>query len=128
MIAEEQQHQINNLIQSGKRQYGRSLNIALSQQRSQGVFKHTVISIAEQLFQDISVLFSSLDREVIAAITASDFNPLIDEIIEHALHSHRTSCALSNFEAEHKPDRTYIAEVLSEVDRKRNLFMQQIAV
>jgi hypothetical protein len=31
------------------------------------------------------------------------------------VNKHRTSCALSNFSGEHKPDKTYINEVMREI-------------
>jgi monoamine oxidase len=31
------------------------------------------------------------------------------------VNKHRTSCALSNFPGEHKPDKTYINEVMREI-------------
>ena len=47
------------------------------------------------------------------ALTA--FDGFVDEFLLFVVNKHRTSCALSNFPGEHKPDKAYINEVMREI-------------
>jgi monoamine oxidase len=53
---------------------------------------------------------SELTRQTLAV-----FDGFIDEFLLFVVDKHRTSCALSNFTNEHKPDRTYVNEVKREI-------------
>jgi monoamine oxidase len=53
---------------------------------------------------------SELTKHVLAA-----FDGFIDEFILFVVDKHRTSCALSNFPDEHKPDKTYLHQVRHDI-------------
>lgn len=115
-MLEEYQLMVNKIIQNNKRHYNQVVNIALSQQRSNGIFKYAVIGVLQQIYDDLIGLLKSLDPEQITAETkpmvTAAYNDVVSDIVEHALTTHRTSCALSNFAEEHKPSKAYIDDVL----------------
>jgi hypothetical protein len=43
------------------------------------------------------------------------FDNFVDEFLLLVVDKHRTSCALSNFLGEHKPDKTYVNEVRHDI-------------
>jgi monoamine oxidase len=53
---------------------------------------------------------SDLTKQALAA-----FDEFVDEFLLFVVDKHRTSCALSNFPGEHKPDKTYVNEVMREI-------------
>jgi monoamine oxidase len=53
---------------------------------------------------------SDLSKEALTA-----FDGFVDEFLLFVVDKHRTSCALSNFPGEHKPDKTYVNEVMREI-------------
>ena len=96
-------------LKSGmKRQYDRSANKDLSQQNPQNLFKRNTANILRQVYADVLAELQQLDfeckgdcleasvadlREQVLAV----FEGVAEELMQYALHKHRTSCALSNF-------------------------------
>jgi len=94
----------------------------LSRQQWDGCFQRNVLVVLEQAYDDalaylktltldstmsnVSRGLSDLTTELLMA-----FDDFIDEFLLFVVDKHRTSCALSNFPTEHKPDKAYINEV-----------------
>lgn len=108
-----------------KRQYEKRLTDDLSRQQSQGCFQRNVLAVLETFYDDAlrqlqSLPFdaspclnngmSDLTRQVLAA-----FHGIADEFLAFVVDKHRTSCALSNFPEEHKPDKVYVNNVQHDV-------------
>jgi monoamine oxidase len=120
MTLEAYQEKVKAIIQNSKYHYNQVIVLALSQHRSQGIFKYAVMGVLQQVYQDLLSLLESSELEECTtkeALTAA-YENLLNDIISHALHTHRTSCALSNFGDEHRPSERYIEEVreLAQVD------------
>ncbi len=125
------------LKQAMKRQYDRSINKDLSQQHWQGLFKRNVTLVLKQAYeealtqlQQLSVDAEQAETEQVAPLLSGgilqSFEGFNDELIQYALHKHRTSCALSNFPDEHNPSRDYIAEVLQETNQDWQVFVEHV--
>jgi hypothetical protein len=109
-----------------KQQYSMLLANDLSRQQWQGCFQRNVLITLEQMYNDafgqlqrlpfdagqhaVDKGMSALTKQVLAA-----FQGLVDEFLEFVVDKHRTSCALSNFPDEHKPDRDYVNEVKRDI-------------
>ncbi len=128
-MLEQYQQTVSNIIRNNKRHYNQVINIALSQQRSNGVFKYAVIGVLQQIYDDLLGLLRSLDPNQITpetkSLVVSAYDDVVNEIVEHALNTHRTSCALSNFADEHKPSQEYIADVLLQAQHDWHKFTEQ---
>lgn len=120
-----------------KRQYDRGVNKDLSQQNRQSVLKRNVTLVLKQAYNDALTQLQSQSIaadgvEVENALSTNTDHPLtplhgfIDELMQYALHKHRTSCALSNFPDEHKPSQEYIVEVLQAAEQDWQAFTQQV--
>lgn len=132
------EHYVSDLLPVIKRQYDRGVNRDLSQQRWQALFKRNVTSLLQQVYQDALAQLRQVtfDHECVVGQEEAGglskrvlkpFNTLIDELIQYAVHKHRSSCALSNFPEEHNPSQAYIAQVLQEVDRDWSVFVSQVS-
>ena len=109
-----------------RQQYEKRLTEDLSRQQWQGCFQRNVVAALESFYDDAlrrlhSIPFdareyevrngmSDLTRQILLA-----FNGVIDEFLLFVVDKHRTSCALSNFPEEHKPDKDYIHEVKRDI-------------
>lgn len=101
-----------------ERQYERLVNRDLSSQRWQGLLQRNVMLSLEQLFA------LSLDEIERLELTEADadihrqllsvYDNIIESFLQFAVQKHRTSCAISNFPSEHKPDNVYIEQVLTQ--------------
>ena len=120
-----------------KRQYDRSVNKDLSQQKSQGLFKRNVTAVLKQVYQgalqelgQLSLAGDELgSREgdaKLADLVFKPFDGIVEELIEYALQKHRTSCAMSNFPDEHNPSQEYIFEVIKQTGRDWSAFVAQL--
>jgi hypothetical protein len=105
------------------RQYDRQVNRDLARQRSDDLLLRNLVAVAEQAYADALRELRALpfDRQGItvtdglSALTPPALRPfdgMVDQLLEYVVHKHRTSCALSNFPAEHKPSPDYIAAVM----------------
>jgi len=109
-----------------KKQYQQLLAQDLSRQQWDGCFQRNVLAVLEQAYDEAFVYLktlsfdstatpinqglSDLSKQALAA-----FDGFIDDFLLFVVDKHRTSCALSNFPDEHKPDRTYVNEVKREI-------------
>ena len=109
-----------------KKQYEQLLAQDLSRQQWDGCFQRNVLAVLEQAYDaallqlqrlpfDISETpvdrgLSDLTRQALAA-----FDGFVDDFLQFVVDKHRTSCALSNFPDEHKPDKTYVNEVKRDI-------------
>lgn len=120
-----------------KRQYDRSVNKDLSQQNSQDLFGRNVSVVLQQVYQQAlmelrrlsfpeSDLESADGREEFATQLLKPFDGMIEELIQYALQKHRSSCALSNFPAEHNPSPEYLERVIAAASREWSLFAAQV--
>ena len=105
-----------------QQQYTQRLSSDLSQQQWQGCFERNVLAVLEGFYADalrqaqrmpfdasgyaINNGMSDLTRQVL-----TKFQGFIDEFLLFVVDKHRTSCALSNFPDEHKPDKDYVNDV-----------------
>lgn len=109
-----------------KQQYLKHLADDLSKQQWQACFQRNVLMVLEPFYDDAlqhlqTLPFdagqagiingrSDLTRQVLVT-----FQGLIDEFLAFVVDKHRTSCALSNFPVEHKPDKDYVDEVKRDI-------------
>ena len=111
---------------SMQRLYQQKLATDLSQQQWHECFQRNVLFVLEHVYDqalaelinlafDSSLYhvnrgFSQLTQQVLAI-----FDGFTDEFLLFVVDKHRTSCALSNFPDEHKPDKTYVNQVKREI-------------
>lgn len=109
-----------------KQQYEKLLAGDLSRQQWQGCFQRNVLAVLEQFYDEAlaqlqSMPFdasqsgfdkgmSNLTRQVL-----TEFQGSVDEFLWFVVDKHRTSCALSNFPDEHKPDKDYVNAVKRDI-------------
>ena len=109
-----------------KSQYQQHLANDLAKQQWDGCFQRNVLLVLEQTYDqalaqlsnldfDSSYLpvnrgFSALTQQVLAV-----FDGFVDDFLMFVVDKHRTSCALSNFPDEHKPDKAYINAVKRDI-------------
>ncbi|MDD5273369.1 MAG: amine oxidase [Methylovulum sp.] len=109
-----------------KKQYELLLAQDLSRQQWDGCFQRNVLAVLGQAYDgalaylktlplDSSRLpvnrgLSELSKPVLAA-----FDGFIDDFLLFVIDKHRTSCALSNFPDEHKPDKAYVNAVRHDI-------------
>ena len=109
-----------------KKQYEQLLAQDLSRQQWDGCFQRNVLAVLEQVYDDALVQLqmlpfdiretpvdrglSDLTKQVLAA-----FDGFVDDFLQFVVDKHRTSCALSNFPDEHKPDKTYVNAVKRDI-------------
>lgn len=109
-----------------KTRYEQLLAEDLSKQQWHGCFQRNVLKVLEQAYaQALAQLqalpfdgsacavergFAGLTKPALAA-----FDGFVDEFLLLVVDRHRTSCALSNFPDEHKPDKTYLNQVKRDI-------------
>ena len=109
-----------------KKHYERLLAGDLSRQQWDGCFQRNVVAVLEQAYQEALARLSALPFDSAAASVErglseltkqalAAFDGYVDEFLLFVVDRHRTSCALSNFPDEHKPDNTYVNEVRREI-------------
>ncbi len=109
-----------------KLQYERRLTEDLSKQQWQGCFQRNVIATLAPFYEDAlhrlhSIPFDAREYEVRSGMSDLTreililFSGLIDEFLLFVVDRHRTSCALSNFPEEHKPDKDYVDDVKRDI-------------
>jgi len=109
-----------------KKHYEQLLAEDLSRQQWDGCFQRNVLAVLEQAYDEAFVYLQTLPFDS-ASIPVnrglSDFSKqalaacdgFAEDFLLFVVDKHRTSCALSNFPNEHKPDKTYINEVMREI-------------
>ena len=109
-----------------KSEYQQRLASDLSRQQWDGCFQRNVLIVIEHAYdQALAQLielnfdssnspgirgFSDLTKQILEI-----FDGFVDEFLLFVVDKHRTSCALSNFPDEHKPDKVYIDTVKREI-------------
>jgi hypothetical protein len=109
-----------------KKHYEQLLAQDLSRQQWDGCFQRNVLTVLEQVYDEalahvqtlpfdsketpVNRGLSDLSKQVLTA-----FDGFVDEFLLFVVDKHRTSCALSNFPGEHKPDKAYVNEVRREI-------------
>lgn len=109
-----------------RKHYERLLAQDLSQQQWDGCFQRNVLTVLGQFYDDAFTYIKTLPFDSSATLvnrglsdltkqTLQVFDGFIDEFLLFVVDKHRTSCALSNFPGEHKPDKAYVNEVRHDV-------------
>ena len=109
-----------------KKHYEQLLAYDLSRQQWDGCFQRNVLTVLEQFYDEAlsrlqTLPFDSKESPVNRGLSdlskqaLTAFNGFVDEFLLFVVDKHRTSCALSNFPGEHKPDKTYVNEVMREI-------------
>jgi len=105
-----------------KQHYQQLLAQDLSRQQWEGCFQRNVLAVFEQAYDEALAYLKTLPFDSAASpvnLGLSDlskqaltvFDGFVDEFLLFVVDKHRTSCALSNFPGEHKPDKDYVNEV-----------------
>jgi monoamine oxidase len=105
-----------------KQQYEKRLTDDLSRQQWQDCFQRNVIAVLETFYDNAfsqlqSIPFKAQEYQVVNGMSdltrqvLATFQGFIDEFLLFVVDKHRTSCALSNFPDEHKPDKDYVNDV-----------------
>lgn len=117
---------INDQKANMKKQYDQLLAHDLSHQQWDGCFHRNVLIVLEKTYEDALAQLKTLPfdhagstvNQGLVDLTKSVltvFDGFIDEFLLIVVDKHRTSCALSNFPDEHKPDQVYLSAVRSDI-------------
>jgi hypothetical protein len=109
-----------------KKHYERLLVQDLTQRQWDGCFQRNVLIVVQQFYEEALTQIKTLSFDASASLVnrgLSDltkqvlqvFDGFVDEFLLFVVDKHRTSCALSNFPDEHKPDKIYVNEVRHEI-------------
>ncbi len=109
-----------------KKHYERLLAQDLSQQNWDGCFQRNLVAVVAQAYQQALAYAHTLAFDASTAPiergmsqltqqALSAFDGYVDEFVLFVVDKHRTSCALSNFPDEHKPDKIYLDAVRREI-------------
>ena len=109
-----------------KKHYEHLLAQDLSQQQWEGCFQRNVLIVLQQFYDDGLVYVKTLPFDSstspvnrglseLTKLMLQAFDGFIDEFLLIVVDKHRTSCALSNFPGEHKPDKAYVHEVRHDI-------------
>jgi hypothetical protein len=105
-----------------KKHYEQRLAQDLSRQQWDGCFQRNAVSVLEQAYDEALAYLKTLPHDSsetpvnrglsdLTKQAQKAFDGFVDEFLQFVVDKHRTSCALSNFPGEHKPDKTYVNEV-----------------
>lgn len=109
-----------------KKQYEQLLAQDLSRQQWDGCFQRNVLNVLEQAYDQALAYVKTLpfdsaglpvDRGLsdLTKPVLAGLDGFVDDFLAFVVDKHRTSCALSNFPDEHKPDKAYVNEVMREI-------------
>jgi monoamine oxidase len=109
-----------------KKHYEHLLTQDLSQQLWEGCFQRNVLIVMQQFYDDALVYVKTLPFDSstspvnrglseLTKLVLRAFDEFVDDFLLFVVDKHRTSCALSNFPGEHKPDKTYVNEVRHDI-------------
>lgn len=109
-----------------KQQYRQRLAEDLSRQQWHECFQRNVLAVLANFYNDAEQQLRSLRFDTgpyriengmskLTRTALTCFQGYSDEFLLFAVEQHRTSCALSNFPDEHKPDQDYINHVKREI-------------
>lgn len=111
-----------------KNDYQQRLAQDLSRQQWNGCFQRNVLAVLSETYEAAlqhlktlpfrsGALNADPGMSPLTGRLVSCFEGFADEFLLFAVDKHRTSCALSNFPDEHKPDDAYINQVKREIAR-----------
>jgi len=133
LSASEIGQQLNTKVNQLKREYQRGINKDLTQHQWQGLFERQLLQTLAGLFDFSSELNGKIkpqanDSEaiVINQYLIEQTELYRDILIEYALQFNRSSCALSNFPAEHIPSRDYLNAVLAKIDQRWRIWHAEV--
>jgi monoamine oxidase len=120
-----------------KKHYEQLLAQDLSQQQWEGCFQRNVLIVLQQFYDDELVHLKTLPFDAstsrvnqgLSELTKQVlyvFDGFIDEFLLVVVEKHRTSCALSNFLSEHKPEKAYVHAVRRDIAEVWSNFATQI--
>jgi len=109
-----------------QKQYAQLLAQDLSRQQWDGCLQRNVLIVLEQAYDEALAFVKTLPFDSAASPVnqglsdltrqaLSAFNGFADDFLLFVVDKHRTSCALSNFPDEHKPDKTYLNAVMRDI-------------
>ncbi|MDP1666619.1 MAG: amine oxidase [Methylobacter sp.] len=109
-----------------KKQYEQLLAQDLSRQQWDGCFQRNVLIVLEQAYDEALAFVKTLPFDSAASSVNQGlsnvtqqalgaFDGFVDDFLVFVVDKHRTSCALSNFPDEHKPDKTYVNAVMRDI-------------
>ncbi len=109
-----------------RKRYEKLLAHDLSQQQWDGCFGRNTLAVLGEAYDEALAFMKTLvfdSRTVQINQGLSDltkallvaFDGFVDEFLLFAVDKHRTSCALSNFPDEHKPDTVYLNAVRRDI-------------
>lgn len=109
-----------------KQRYDQRLAGDLSRQQWQDCFQRNVVAVMAEFYDEALaqlrlLRFDARRCEVkqgmvdLTGQVLAIFDGFSDQLLLYAVDKHRTSCALSNFPDEHKPDRAYVNAVKRDV-------------
>jgi len=109
-----------------KKHYEQLLAQDLAKQQWDGCFQRNVLAVLEQVYDEALAFVKTLPVDSAASPvnqglsdltkqTLAAFDGFVDDFLLFVVDKHRTSCALSNFPDEHKPDKTYVNEVKRDI-------------
>jgi hypothetical protein len=109
-----------------KKHYESLLVQDLAQQQWDGCFQRNVLIALQQFYENTLTQIKTLAFDASASLinrglssltkqVLQVFEGFVDEFLLFVVDKHRTSCALSNFPDEHKPDKSYVNEVRHEI-------------
>jgi len=108
------------------KRYEKLLSQDLSQQQWDGCFGRNVLAVLGGAYDEALAFLKTLAfdsstvpvnrglSELTKALLAA-FDGFVDEFLLMVVDKHRTSCALSNFPDEHKPDAVYVNAVRRDI-------------
>lgn len=109
-----------------KKQYAQLLAQDLSRQQWNDCLQRNVLIVLEQAYDEALAFVKTLPFDSAASPVnqglsdltkqaLSAFDGFVDDFLLFVVDKHRTSCALSNFPDEHKPDKTYVNSVMRDI-------------
>lgn len=119
-----------------KDSYDAAVNGDLARQQWQGLFQRNVCAVLKALYEDSltelrllslpALLKETTDSAALKEQLLKPFDGVIEEVILYALHKHRSSCALSNFDQEHNPDGDYLDTVIAIASEDWGAFVSHV--
>ena len=109
-----------------KQRYDQRLAGDLSRQQWLDCFQRNVVAVMAEFYDDAFAQLRLLTFDArrcqvkqgmvdLTGQVLAIFDGFSDELLSYAVEKHRTSCALSNFPDEHKPDKAYVNDVKRDI-------------
>ena len=102
--------------------YRLQLNQGLATQNKDQLTQRALLGSVEQIYSealreldalpfDVSAVAIERGRSALTPVVLDPFDGFINALIEEAVQFNRSSCAISNFPGEHKPDQEYVQTI-----------------